>query len=208
MQTEWASALGRSNNCGGACWSMVEFSLAELPGNNFAADRTLTVNIAIPAAVSYSDVTFSDARIYLIGLDTTEDFTIKFVKRGTSKLLDGDGKVWRRPARRSHACLERCLRRVRSVRQVWTFTHMDTTPAFRFGYHTDTCEPTVHLVAGSRGAQLCDTDSTYMSYSPYGLWNLEILGDALDLSAVTAVRFAFQARSHRPRTHKERITRS
>jgi hypothetical protein len=168
LKSEWASILGESNNCGGTCWSTVEFPLAELPGNTMAADGTLTVDIAIPAAVSYSDVTFSDARIYLVGLDTTEDFTIKFVKRGTSKLVDSDAKVW-------------------------AFTHMPTTPAFLFGYHTDTCDETVHLVAGEKKPDLCDTDSLYMSYSPYGLWDLEVLGHA-ELSTVTAVRFAFQVR--------------
>ena len=49
------------------------------------------------------------------------------------------------------------------------------------------------MVAGYGGAQLCDTKSVYMTYAPYGLWDLTVLGDA-DLSAVTAVRFVFQAR--------------
>jgi hypothetical protein len=103
-------------------------------GNTLAADRTLTVDIPIPDSVSYAHTTFNDAHVYLVGLATTEELTIQFVKRGTSKLLDRNGKVW-------------------------TFTHMDTDPKFRFGYHTDTCGPTVQVVAAKGGVALCDTNS-------------------------------------------------
>ena len=58
-----------------------------------AADRTLTVDIAIPAAAGYAHTTFNDARVYLLGLATTAQVTVEFVKRGTSKLLDLNGKV-------------------------------------------------------------------------------------------------------------------
>jgi hypothetical protein len=72
---------------------------------------------------------------------------------------------------------------------------MDTTPPFQFGYHTDTCGETFHAVSSPSGAALCDTSSVYMTYAPYGLWDLTVLGTA-DLSAVTAVRFFFDVRQH------------
>jgi hypothetical protein len=62
-------------------------------GNTLAADRTLTVDIAIPEAVSYSHATFNNVRVYLVGLDTTEDLAIQFIKRGISKFVDRNGKV-------------------------------------------------------------------------------------------------------------------
>ena len=69
---------------------------------------------------------------------------------------------------------------------------MDTTPAFEFGYETSTCEMTVHMVDQSGTSDLCDTDSVYMEYSPYGIWDLTVLNTYVDLSTVYAVRFAFQ----------------
>ena len=66
------------------------------------------VDIAIPAAASYAHTTFNDARVYLVGLATTAQVTVEFVKRGTSKLLDRNGKV---PAPRA---VRRSARGVRS----------------------------------------------------------------------------------------------
>jgi hypothetical protein len=177
---EWSSTLSRSNNCGGSCWSTVEFTLAELHGNTFAVDGKLTVDIAIPEVAAKSHVTFADVHIYLLGLTATatEPFQTSFVKRGSSKLLDSDGKVCP-PAILALSVAHPITRN--SV-QVWEFTHMDTTPAFEFGYETST----------SGTSSLCDTDSVYMEYSPYGIWDLSVLKTYVDLSTVYAVRFAFQ----------------
>jgi hypothetical protein len=46
----------------------------------------------------------------------------------------------------------------------------------QFGYEPGTCDATVSMVAGYGGAALCDTSSVYMTYAPYGLWDLEVLG--------------------------------
>ena len=44
------------------------------------------------------------------------------------------------------------------------------------------------------------TDSVYMEYSPYGIWDLTVLNTYVDLSTVYAVRFAFQVLAfHSPR---------
>merc|ERR1719183_1212853 len=50
----WDAELAQVTNCGGKCWSNVDFLLSELPGNSFATDGTLDVSIEIPASAGYS----------------------------------------------------------------------------------------------------------------------------------------------------------
>ena len=92
---------------------------------------------------------------------------MEFSKRGSSQVMDNDGKVW-------------------------SFTHMATTPPFRFGYEPDSCEATTRPLGGSGGNNLCDLHSVYVKYPPYGVWDLRVVNwESIDLSAVTAVRFSF-----------------
>ena len=70
LTLQYASVLQASNNCGGGCWSVVDYQLADLPGNSFAADGALTLSIDIPANSGYGHVTYTDVRVYLIGLRT------------------------------------------------------------------------------------------------------------------------------------------
>ena len=101
---------------------------------------------------------FSDVRVYLIGLRTP--VTVEFSKRGSSQVMDNDGKVW-------------------------SFTHMATTPPFRFGYEPDSCEATTRPLGGSSGNNLCDLHSVYVKYPPYGVWDLRVVnGESIDLSVV------------------------
>ena len=86
--------------------------------------------------------------------------TVEFSKRGSSQVMDNDGKVW-------------------------SFTHMATTPPFRFGYEPDSCEATTRPLGGSGGNNLCDLHSVYVKYPPYGVWDLRVVnGESIDLSAV------------------------
>ena len=170
LLTKWQAVLGESNNCGGETWGSVDFELAQMPGNSFAADGTLTVDIGIPPHNGYSHVTFSDAKVYLVGLSISTPVTVELVKAGSSKMLDSEGSVWE-------------------------FTHMKTTPPFNFGYEPSTCGSTV-TVAGASGSNLClstDSSSVYMKMSPHGVWNLAAIGvQRPDLATVTAIRFAFK----------------
>jgi hypothetical protein len=166
LTLQYANVLQSSNNCGGGCWSVVDFQLADLPANTFASDGSLTVSIDIPPTAGYGHVTYSDARVYLIGLEGAP-VTLQFSKQGSSKVLDDDGNAW-------------------------SFTHMSTNPPYRFGYEPDTCEATTRPLSGSNGNNLCNLNAVYVKYPPYGMWDVQVINaGALELSAVTAIRFAF-----------------
>eukprot|EP01052_Picozoa_sp_SAG31_P010231 SAG31_NODE_554_length_14181_cov_22.378000_6_plen_557_part_00 len=155
-----------SSNCGGSCWAAMDFQLSDV-SSPFTKGGELTVSIDIPAHAGLYAVTFSDVRVFLLGVEN-DLVTVEATKTGVSRFLGPD-------------------------RKIWTFTHMPTPhPPFQIGYQTATCESTFHTVATSSTRDLCDLDTLYMKHSPYGTWDLTVVNeDEVDLSAVRAVRFVF-----------------
>jgi hypothetical protein len=166
----WSDTAAGTNNCGGHCWSSVDYSLATLSqGATFSASGHATIAIDMPVNVGYSHVTFSDVRVFLLGVDgqAQSTVTVNFFKVGESLFLDSQG-------------------------QRWTFTHQATKPAFGFSYDVASCQLTESVVKAADGSNICNTNSLYMKYSPYGVWKIQVRGSKQGLSSVTGIRFAFQ----------------
>lgn len=169
LESAILTLLSQSNHCGGVCSSAVDFELSQIPGNTFAVDGSLTVTIEIPEHVAFHHVSFSDVAVYLLGLPDAVSLppVIDFGKEGTSSFLDENGELWR-------------------------FTHLPTTPPFNSRYDPRTCQRTRRQVGGYQGSSLCDLNSVYMRYSPYGIWNIEVSGlPPAALRAIHTVRFVF-----------------
>jgi hypothetical protein len=124
----------------------------------------LTLTIQLPSDItSYYGVTFSDLRVYLVGLPETanggSNIAIDMVNMGSSTFLDEQGATK-------------------------TFTHDRTDPAYRVLYDPATCQP--------RASAFSDSSQPYIRVSPYASWELTVQQpEALDLALVTAVRFEF-----------------
>jgi hypothetical protein len=168
LQTAFDDAADDFTNTGGACYSHTTFELRELPAavERFVKTGTLSLDIALPHDSNYFGVTFDDVRVFLVGLPPgiSSSVNINLVKAGSSTFKDEAGRLRR-------------------------FTHDETKPAIQFSYDGTSCA--VLSTSDSRlvGGNMRDI---YIRHAPYGLWNLEVRGhEALDLAAVTAVRFEF-----------------
>eukprot|EP01043_Picozoa_sp_COSAG02_P059833 COSAG02_NODE_7696_length_2887_cov_17.426112_2_plen_313_part_00 len=165
----WQIAQAKFNNHGSHCNSGPNFQLDIEPNAeraNFVQTGELSVTIPLPDDTTYYGVTFSDVRIFLVGLDVDRgNVVVTATKSGTSTFLDSTG-------------------------QEWHFTHQETNPPFEFQYNAKTC----HVLSSSDQRLAGDGMSDiYVHYSPYGAWNLQVdLDDGIDLSSVTAIRFEFE----------------
>eukprot|EP01051_Picozoa_sp_SAG22_P011179 SAG22_NODE_1056_length_5777_cov_137.240402_2_plen_241_part_00 len=115
-----------------------------------------------PAESNYYGVTFSDVRVFLVGLPAAgrTPITVDLVKAGVSDFKDQTGSVRR-------------------------FTHDETNPPLSFTYDADRCT----VMSSSDGQlQSGNLQDIYIRYSPYGTWKMQVTNGArLPLDAVTTI---------------------
>eukprot|EP01045_Picozoa_sp_COSAG04_P014873 COSAG04_NODE_1138_length_8106_cov_4.244036_6_plen_829_part_00 len=168
LQSAFSRTASQFNNGGSQSSGGLTFDLAELPASQatFAQTGAITLSISLPEDSDYYAVTFSDVRVFLVGLPAAglTPVTINMVKAGTSVFKDQRGDKFR-------------------------FTHDETNPPLRFVYDADRCTP----ISSSDGQLLSgNMADIYIRYSPYGTWKLQVAdGSSLQLDAVTAIRFEF-----------------
>ena len=170
IQTLKTRTAEQSNNGGNQGFAGITIELGNLPLQKARFIRTgeISLSIGLPADTTYFGVTFSDIRVFLVGLPppTSGAVTINLVKGGTSVFKDRQGK--------QHL-----------------FTHDQTTPPFGFQYVQDAsgCHATSSSDPRLQSGNLNDI---YVRYSPYGTWTVTADAEVeLQLDAVTAVRFEF-----------------
>ena len=154
------------------CYSNLAYDLKTLPAamQRFRSSGEMTLDIPLPPNSRYYGVTFSDVRVYLVGLPppSGRDKTIKIAitKLGTSTFLDKHGKTQR-------------------------FTHKDKSIDFNYdGSRNGRCQ----VLSTSDPLKLSANIKDWrLRYSPYGAWviNIQVPLKSLQLDKVTAVRFEF-----------------
>eukprot|EP01045_Picozoa_sp_COSAG04_P012208 COSAG04_NODE_814_length_10091_cov_7.591873_9_plen_1027_part_00 len=168
LQAAFSRTASQFNNGGSQSSGGLTFELADLPASQatFAQTGEITLSISLPVDSDYYGVTFSDVRVFLVGLPAAgrTPVTINMIKAGTSVFKDQRGDKFR-------------------------FTHDETNPPLRFVYDADRCTP----MSSSDGQLLSgNMEDIYIRYSPYGTWKLQVVGgSSLQLDAVTAIRFEF-----------------
>eukprot|EP01045_Picozoa_sp_COSAG04_P000107 COSAG04_NODE_2_length_56781_cov_25.092252_31_plen_3914_part_00 len=179
LDEQFVTTAGSFTNCGGECASYTEFQLSEFPSEHarLLDSGQFTVTIPLPDSAGYWGVTWTNARVFLIGL-ANEEVGVEARQVGTSVFLDQNGHVRRYthqpPASSSHG-----------------FQNGWTNPPLSFAYDGSPdgeCRAFSTMSSGSNcGANMLDT---YVQYSPYSTWSLEV-DASYDLSSVYAVRFEF-----------------